>query len=303
VYDVIIVGLGPSGMTAAVYAARKKLKTLIVGKEYGGQAARTGEVENYMGFQYISGPELMRKFEEQVRQYPVEQIIDEVTGAGKREGGFYITTGKGCEYRSKTLIIAAGKQPRWLNVPGEKEFWGRGVSYCSVCDAPLFEKMKVAVIGGGNSAVEAAYDLTKIAEHVYVVSLEEWNCDPVVADKVRDAANLTKIVGSGVKSINGDKTVKSVTLSPVGKPSEESVLEVQGVFIEIGTVPATDIVRGFLELNEAGEVVVDCSCRTSVPGVFASGDVTSAPEKQVIVAAGEGAKAALGAFKYILENW
>jgi len=162
--------------------------------------------------------------------------------------------------------------------------------------------MNVAVIGGGNSAIEAAYDLIKIAEHVYVISLEEWSSDPVLTDKVKDAPNLTKMVGYQTISINGDQTVKNITMRAVKEPSKETTLEVQGVFIEIGTVPTTDFVRNFLKLNENGEIVVDCSCNTSVPGVFAAGDVTSAPEKQVIVAAGEGAKAALGAFKYILKN-
>jgi len=301
-FDVIIIGMGPSGMTAAVFAARKKLRTLLIGKEYGGQAARTGEIENYMGFQFVTGWELMKKFEEQVGQYPVERKEDEVISIGGQGGNFIVNTKSGMQYSGVTLIVAAGKQPRWLNVPGEKEFVGRGVSYCSVCDAPLFHNMNVAVIGGGNSAIEAAYDLIKIARHVYVISLEEWISDPVITDKVKDASNLTKMVGYQTISINGDQTVKSITLRSVEEPSKVTTVEVQGVFIEIGTVPSTDFIRGFLKLNEAREIVVDCSCNTSVPGVFAAGDVTSAPEKQVIVAAGEGAKAALGAFKYILKN-
>ncbi|OPY57909.1 MAG: NADH dehydrogenase [Pelotomaculum sp. PtaU1.Bin035] len=301
-YDVIIIGMGPAGMTAAVYTARKELNTLLIGKEWGGQAARSGEVENYMGFQFITGRELMQKFEEQVGQYPVEKMEDEVTSVGGKAGNFSVSTKNGQQYSARTLIVAAGKQPRWLNVPGEKEFAGRGVSYCSVCDAPLFHKMKVAVIGGGNSAIEAAYDLSKIADHVYVVSLDEWTSDPVLNDKVKNAPNLTKMAGYQTISINGNQTVKNIVLKSVVEPYKETTLDVQGVFIEIGTVPSTDFVRGFLKLNEAGEIMVDCSCNTSVPGVFASGDVTSAPEKQVVVAAGEGAKAALGAYKYILKN-
>ncbi|MDF9408943.1 MAG: NADH dehydrogenase [Pelotomaculum sp. PtaB.Bin013] len=301
-YDVAIVGMGPAGMTAAVYAARKKLKTLLIGKEWGGQIARTSEVENYMGFQLITGQELMRKFEEQVNEYPVEKILDEVISAGSQKENFIVATKGGQQYFARTLIIATGKQPRWLNVPGEKEFIGKGVSYCSICDAPLFQGKKVAVIGGGNSAITAAYDLIKIASHVYVVSLDDWKSDPALSDKIKDAPNLTKMAGYQTLSINGEQTVKNIFLKSVREPFRETNLEVQGVFIEIGTVPTTDFLSGFINLNDYGEIVVDCSCNTSVPGVFASGDATTAPEKQVIVAAGEGAKAALSAFKYILEN-
>lgn len=301
-YDVTIVGMGPAGMTAAVYAARKELNTLLIGKEWGGQVARASELENYMGFQFVNGQDLMKKFEEQVKEYPVEKILDEIISAGEQKGNFIVTTKGGQQYFSKTLIIATGKQPRWLNVPGEKKFVGKGISYCSICDAPLFQNMKVAVIGGGNSAITAAYDLIKIANHVYVISLDDWKSDPVLNDKIKDAPNLTKMTGYQTLSINGEQTVKNIVLKSVKEPSRELTLEVQGVFIEIGSVPTTNFLKGFINLNDSGEIVIDCSCNTSVPGVFASGDVTSAPEKQVIVAAGEGAKAALSAFKYILEN-
>lgn len=301
-YDVIIIGMGPAGLTAAVFAARKKLKILLIGKEYGGQVARSGEIENYMGFQFITGQELMQKFEAQVGQYPVEKKEDEVTSIEEQGGRFLVHTQSGGRYAGLTVIVAAGKQPRWLNVSGEKEFAGRGISYCAVCDAPLFQQMQVAVIGGGNAAIEAAYDLLQIAAHVYVVSLEEWSSDAVLTDKVKDAPHLTKLVGYQTVSISGEQTVQSITLRSVREPGQERTLAVQGVFIEIGTVPTTGFVKDFLELNENGEIKIDCSCRTSVPGIFAAGDVTSAPEKQVIVAAGEGAKAALGAFQYILKH-
>ncbi|OPX90038.1 MAG: NADH dehydrogenase [Pelotomaculum sp. PtaB.Bin104] len=301
-HDVIIVGAGPAGMTAAVYTARKKLDTMLIGKEWGGQVAQAGTLENYMGFQYVPGSDLMKKFEEQVAQYPVERVEGEVVSAGGQGGNLTINTKEGQKYSAKSLIIASGKQPRWLNVPGEKEFIGRGVSYCAVCDAPLFQNMKVAVIGGGNSAISAAYDLIRIAEHIYVVSLEEWISDPLLTDKVKDAPNLTKMVGYETVSINGDQTVKNLVVRSIANPAENTTLDVQGVFIEIGTVPTTDFIKNFLKLNQRGEIVVDCSCHTSVPGVYAAGDVSSVPEKQVIVAAGEGAKAGLGAFQYILSN-
>ncbi len=301
-FDVIIIGTGPAGMTAAVYAARKKMKTILIGSEYGGQVATTSEVENYMGFHYVTGWELMKKFEEQVKQYPVDIFEDEVISVGGTDGHFTAATKSGNHYSARTLIVAAGKQPRRLNVPGETEFSGRGVSYCSVCDAPLFQDKKVAVVGGGNSAITAAYDLLKIALHVHVISLEEWTSDPVLNEKVERSSNLTRMTGYQVVSINGEHAVRSITIKSVQEPFEESTIEVDGVFIEIGTIPTTDFAEGFLELNEAGEIIVDCSGSTSVPGVFAAGDVTSIPEKQVIVAAGEGAKAALSAYRHLLKK-
>jgi len=299
-YQLIIVGMGPAGLTAAVYAARKKLNVLLIGKEYGGQASWTGEIENYMGFQYISGPELMARFEEQVKEYPVERHQAEVEKVSRDHGIFNVKCKDGTEYQSETVIAAAGKSPRRLNVPGEKRFTGRGVSYCAVCDAPLFGGKKVAVIGGGNSALEAAHDLINIAEHVYVISLEEWIADEVLIDKVKGAQNLTKMVGWNTVSIDGEDMVRAITLRSVNDPSKEKQLEVNGVFVEIGTIPNSGLVEGLLELNDKKEIIVDCDCTTPVPGAFAAGDITNIPEKQIIVAAGEGAKAALSAYKYLL---
>ncbi|MTI84791.1 MAG: thioredoxin-disulfide reductase [Firmicutes bacterium] len=299
-YQTIIVGMGPAGLTAAVYAARKKMKVLLLGKEYGGQASWTSEIENYMGFQYISGPELMNRFEEHVKEYRVEREQAEVEKVTQSGAVFTITCKDGTEYRSQTVIIAAGKSPRRLDVPGEKRFTGRGISYCAVCDAPLFGGKKVAVIGGGNSALEAAHDLTNIAEHVYVVSLEEWTADEVLVDKVESAENMTKLIGWNTTGIDGETMVKGVTLQSVTDPSQEKKLEVEGVFIEIGTIPNSGIVKGLLEMNKNKEVIVNCDCTTSVPGAFAAGDITNIPEKQIIVAAGEGAKATLSAYKYLL---
>ena len=299
-YQTIIVGMGPAGITAAVYAARKKMKVLMLGKEYGGQASWTSEIENYMGFQYISGPELMKRFEEQLKEYPVDRQQVEVEKVTQSGGVFTVTCKGAKEYRSQTVIIAAGKSPRRLDVPGEKRFTGRGVSYCAVCDAPLFGKKKVAVIGGGNSALEAAHDLVNIAEHVYVVSLEEWTADEVLVDKVEAAENLTKLIGWNTTGIDGETMVRGVTLQSVTDPSQEKKLDVAGVFIEIGTIPNSEMVSDLLEMNKNREVIVNCDCTTSVPGAFAAGDITNIPEKQIIVAAGEGAKATLSAYKYLL---
>ncbi|MBC7105167.1 MAG: FAD-dependent oxidoreductase [Firmicutes bacterium] len=298
-YDLVIVGTGPAGMTAAVYAARKKLRTLLVGREYGGQATRSLAIENYMGYQYITGPELMRKFEEQVQQYPVEMRRAEVTRIVRRDRGFETQTAEGDSFLSRAVIVATGKRPRRLNVPGERELLGRGVTYCAVCDAPLFAGMPVAVVGGGNAAVEAAWDLTKHASRVFVVSLAEWRADPVLAERALKAPNLERRVGYETVRIEGDGTVTGLVIRRLAEPREEERLDVRGVFVEIGSTPNSHIVAELAELNAVGEILVDCDGRTQVPGLFAAGDVTSVPDKQVIVAAGEGAKAALSAYRYL----
>ncbi|HHW45205.1 MAG TPA: FAD-dependent oxidoreductase [Desulfotomaculum sp.] len=300
-YDVTIIGMGPAGLTAAVYAARKKLSTVLIGEKYGGQMATAPGVENYMGFQYIEGPELLAKFEENVEKYPVVRVEGRVVQIGRQNGQFVTRTADGREFSSRTVIVATGKVPRRLNAPGERELTGRGVSYCAVCDAPLFAGMEVAVVGGGNAALSAAYDLIKIAKHVHVISLEDWIADPVIIDKVKDAPNLTKLVGYETVRIEGEDRVTGIVLRSLAT-GEEKKLPVQGVFVEVGSVPSTDFVDGLLELNEKGEIKVECDCTTSVPGAFAAGDVSSIPEKQVIVAAGEGAKAALGAYRYLLNQ-
>ncbi|WP_243113687.1 NAD(P)/FAD-dependent oxidoreductase, partial [Desulfofundulus salinus] len=220
-YDLVIIGMGPAGLTAAVYAARKKLSTLLIGKQYGGQMAWAPGVENYIGFQYITGPELLSKFEDHVKQYPVERVEAEVVKLTRENGHFVTRTVGGEEFRSRTVIVASGKAPRRLNVPGERELTGRGVSYCAVCDAPIFAGMDVAVVGGGNSALTAAYDLIKIAKQVYVVSLVEWTADPIIVDKVKDAPNLTKLVGYETVRIEGNERVTGITLRSLDGRKEE----------------------------------------------------------------------------------
>ncbi|MEW5952902.1 MAG: FAD-dependent oxidoreductase [Bacillota bacterium] len=299
-YDVIIVGMGPAGLTAAVYAGRKKMSALLIGKHYGGQAAWASEIENYMGFHYVTGTELMQKFREQAERYPVEQKQGEVATVGRGGGGFTVRMKSGEEFMARSLIIASGKFPRRLNVPGEARLTNKGVSYCSVCDGPLFEGLDVAVVGGGNSALEAAHDLVKIAKKVYVVSLGRWEADPILMDRVKGNPGVEQLVGWETVEIEGGQLVSGLKLRSVARPDEVKRLDVQGVFVKIGTIPGTRLVEGFLELNEEKEIVVGCDATTSVPGVFAAGDATNIPDKQVIVSAGEGAKAALGAYRYIL---
>ncbi len=297
--ELIIVGGGPAGMTAAVYAARKRIDTLLLSKDIGGQPNLTAGIENYMGYQYIEGFELMQKFEEQVRQFPLEQKIgQEVAALSRLDAGFEVRTDNGESYQAKAVIIATGKRPRPLNVPGEERLRGRGVTYCAICDGPLFAGQKVAVIGGGNSALEAADDMTKIGEHVYLVSLTPLTGDQLLIDKVKGAANLTIFTEHETLEIVGDNFVSGITIRDL-KSGEVRSLEVGGVFVEIGLIPNSELAKGLVNLNRLGEIEVNCSCETGVPGLYAAGDVTDVPEKQIVVAAGEGAKAALRAHKYL----
>jgi alkyl hydroperoxide reductase subunit F len=298
-YDVLIIGAGPAGMTAAVYAARKKLKTLMISTDVGGQTSWTNDIENYMGYQLIEGPELIDKFESQVRQFPIEvKIEEEVRSISRIEGGFEIRTAKEETYQGKTAIIASGKRPRPLNVPGEERLRGHGVTYCSTCDGPLFEGMKVAVIGGGNSALEAVLDMAKIAEHVYMVSLTPLTGDPVLIDKVKASPNVTVFTEHATQEVIGEPSVSAIRIKGLNA-DEEKVLDVRGVFVEIGLMPNSDLAKDLVTLNRFGEIEVTCAGEAGIPGLYAAGDVTNVPEKQIVVAAGEGAKAALQAHRYL----
>ena len=298
-YELIIIGGGPAGMTAAVYAARKKLDALLLSKDLGGQVLTTLGVENYMGYQFIEGAELMQKFEEQVKQFPIEVKTGEgAVSISRLDGGFEVRTEKGDAYQGKTAIIATGKRPRPLNVPGEEQFKGRGVTYCAICDGPLFAGMKVAVIGGGNSALEAADDMVRIGEHVYLVSLTPLTGDQVLIDKVKQAANTTIFTEHETQEILGDNFVSGIKIKDL-KSGEVRSLEVGGVFVEIGLIPNSGLAKGLVNLNKLGEIEVNCACETGIPGLYAAGDVTDVPEKQIVVAAGDGAKATLQAHRYL----
>lgn len=297
--ELIIIGGGPAGMTAAVYAARTRIDALLLSKDIGGQVLTTTGVENYMGYQYIEGFELMQKFEEQVKQFPLEQKIGQgVAGLSQLDAGFEVTIDNGESHQAKAVIVATGKRPRPLNVPGEEQLRGRGVTYCAICDGPLFAGQKVAVIGGGNSALEAADDMVKLAQHVYLVSLTPFTGDRILIDKVRDAPNLTVFLEHEVVAIEGESRVEAIVIRDL-KSGEEKGLQVGGIFIEIGLIPNSEFARGIARLNNFGEIEVNCANETGVPGLFAAGDVTNVVEKQIVVAAGEGAKASLQAHKYI----
>jgi alkyl hydroperoxide reductase subunit F len=301
-YDVIIIGMGPAGLSAAIYTARKVLKTLVIGKEIGGQVAWTYDVDNYLGFSHIDTAALIAKFDEHVEKYDVEKIegVDvtalDISGKIKK-----VITADGKTYHAKTVIIATGKRPRPLDVPGEKEFLGKGVAYCSTCDAPLFADLDVVVAGGGNSALQSAIELMKVARKVYVVSLTPLTADEILRDKVSSSPNVEILTEHRIIRILGDSTVERVEIQSLGN-KEVKPLDVQGVFVEIGLLPNSELVIDTLQTNGLGEISVDKRCRTGMAGVFACGDVTDVPFKQVIVAAGEGAKAALAAAEYIMSQ-
>jgi alkyl hydroperoxide reductase subunit F len=298
-YDLMIIGGGPAGMTAAVYAARKKLNTLLLSEDIGGQINVALGIDNYAGYQIIEGADLIRKFEEQVKQFPIDINTGErITFLSPTNGVFEARTDKGNTYQAKTVIVAAGKRPRQLNVPGEEMFTGKGVTYCVTCDGPLFADMKVAVIGGGNFALEAADDMVKLAEHVYIISLGTLTGDSMIIDRLKKANNVTIFQQHEVLEIKGDRFVDAIKIRDL-ESKNEMELAVGGIIIEIGLIPSSDFARDIVTVNQQGEIEVDCFSATSVPGIFAAGDVTNVPEKQVVIAAGDGAKAALRANRYL----
>ncbi|MGD1119911.1 MAG: FAD-dependent oxidoreductase [Dehalococcoidales bacterium] len=298
-YELIIVGGGPAGMTAAVYAARKQLNTLLISSDIGGQVMWTNSVENYPGYQIIEGDELIAKFQQQVNQFPIDQKIGpKVTQVRKIDRGFEVTAESGDKFQGKVVVLASGKRPRKLNVEGETEMAGRGITYCSVCDGPDFTGQKVAVIGGGNSAIEAALDMVVAAEHVDLVSVTPLTGDPIMIEKLSAAGNLTIYTEHKTEKILGRDRVEGIVIKDL-KTGNRRQLDVTGVFVEIGLVPNSDMIRDLVILNPAGEVPVNGSCETDVPGLFSAGDVTDVPEKQIVIAAGEGAKALLQAHRYL----
>jgi len=298
-YDIIIIGAGPAGLSASIYVARKQLNTLLIGIDIGGQINNTLGIENYLGYQFIEGPELIDKFNTQLYKYPIEQEIgDKVIYLDRFKGGFRIKTEAGKKYESKVVIFAAGKKPKKLNIPGELEFTGKGVSYCAICDGPVFSKKRVAVIGGGNSALEAVLDLVKMAEHVDMVSLTQLIGDQVLINQLKGYKNLDIYLEYKTQEIEGEDFVTGISIEDLNSKKVKKI-KLSGVFIEIGMVPNSESIKHLIKLNKFGEIPVNCSCETEIAGLFAAGDVTNVPEKQIIIAAGEGAKAALQGHRYL----
>ena len=302
-YDLVILGSGPAGLTAAIYAARKALKTLIVAKEEGGQLLLARKIQNWPGEIEVGGFELAESLRRHVEHYGVERRLGvEAVGLKKRGEGFEITLSSGETITAQAVIVATGGRPKPLGIPGEKELVGRGVSYCATCDGPLFKGKKVAVIGGGNSAFSGAIDLLPIAEEIHIVDIaDHWFADPILQRQVLGAEKVKTYQEHRVVEIRGDKFVKGIVIESLKTGGREE-LAVEGVFIEIGNLPNTEFLRGFLELNDRGEIIYDGAYRTSVPGVFAAGDVLAGLDKQIVIAAGQGAQAALSAYRYLVER-
>ena len=296
VHDLIIIGAGPAGITAAVYAARKKMDFLVITGDIGGQAAWSGDIENYTGYQFITGPELAIKFEDHMKKYGIAVRESEgVLSIKKLPGTISVRSGKG-EYEAKAVIIASGKVSRELGVPGEKEFKNKGLTYCATCDGPLFASKDVAIIGGGNSALDAALQLIKIARKVYIINNTPClSGDPVMREKVESSPIVDVRNGATVTAITGGTMVSGIKIK---SDSSELEIPVKGIFVEIGLVPNSQFATG-VDKNDLGEIKINSRNETNIPGVFAAGDVTDVPEKQIIIAAGEGSKATLSAFKYI----
>lgn len=304
-YDILIVGGASAGLTAAMYGSRQGLKTLVITKDIGGQALLTNAIENYPPFEHIGGFELMQKFEQQARSFGAEFAYEEVLSITERKeggGGFIVkTSNNNKEYSGYTLILAFGKTPRDLNVKGEKELSGRGVSYCAVCDGPFFKNKKVAIVGTGDPALEAALYLKELASQLYIIHQTD---KPVGSEESIDLLQnknnnkISFISNSVVKAINGNSKVESLTLYD-SKTKSESKLDVDGIFVEMGYIARTDIVKDLVKLNGIKEIIVDKYCSTSSKGIFAAGDVTDVPYKQAIISAGQGAIAALSAYNYL----
>jgi len=298
-YDLIIIGAGPAGITAAVYAARKKMEFLVVSVDIGGQTAWSGLVENYTGYQFISGPELTRKFEEHMRAFNIPVKENEgVRQVRKEDDHFLVETVKG-SYQTRTVIVASGKKSRELGVPGEKEFRNRGLAYCATCDGPLFAGKDVAVIGGGNSALDAAMQLAKICRRVFIINnTPRLSGDSVMREQVEADTKVTVMNDTEVRAVSGEKLVSAITFERQGR---EEGISVQGVFVEIGLIPNSSIAPEVAK-NQYGEIIVNARNETDIPGMFAAGDVTDVPEKQTIIAAGEGSKACLSAYHYLVQH-
>jgi len=305
VYDLIIIGSGPAGASAAIYSARQKLKLLVISKDLGGQIGKkTVDIENYPGFNKISGQDLIKIFTEQLESNKVEIVLDEVVSVTKDEssGIFTISTATGDIYESLATIITTGGDPRPLEAQGEKEFIGKGVSYCALCDGPIFRDKTVAVVGGGNSGFETALYLSNYVKKIYLLEFgAKPNADEENQKLVMSSGKVEIITNAKVSKVEGEVFVKSLTYQD-RVLNEEKKIDVDGVFIEIGYSPATAFIKNLVDFSEKDEIITDLETySTKTAGLFAAGDCNKGKYKQIIAAAGEGAKASLAAYEYIIK--
>lgn len=313
-YDLIIVGGGPGGIAAGVYAARKKIKTFLITDSFGGQSAVSGDVQNWIGVKSISGYDLAKSLEEHLRAQTDIDIVDDdlVTGVkkndtatsdGRRDGGFSLTTRNGKTYEAKYILLASGSRRKKLGVPGEKEFDGKGVVYCSTCDAPLFKDKVTAVVGGGNSALESVMDLFAYASKIYlVVRSEVLKGDPVSQDKVKNNPKVAILWNTVVEEIKGKDFVTGVHIKNA-KTGEARDLPLDGVFVEVGLLPNSDFVKDLVKLDDYGHVMIDARTQaTSCAGIWAVGDVTDGLYRQNNISAGDAVKAVLNIYDQIKKS-
>ena len=306
-FDMLMVGGGPAGAAAAVYAARKGIRTGVVSENIGGQTLDTLGIENYISVKETDGPKFALALEQQVRSYDVDIMNMQrakalVLNTGLNKDLIEVQLESGAAVRSKSIVISTGARWRNINVPGEAEFKNKGVAYCPHCDGPLFKGKHVAVIGGGNSGVEAAIDLAGVVGHVTLIEFDKvLRADAILVRKLHSLANVTVLTNAQTTEITGDQKVNALVYKDRATDALHTVV-LEGVFIQIGLVPNTDWLKGVVELSKHGEIIVDAKGQTSVPGVFAAGDATTTPFKQIIIAAGDGAKAALGAFDHLMRT-
>jgi thioredoxin-disulfide reductase len=300
-YDLIIIGAGPAGVSAAVYASRQKMNILMLSKDTGGQVAKKAvDIENYPGFEKISGPDLVDLYKKQLAANGLEVVHEEVMGIEKKENVFSVRSKSGKEYQSLAVVVTSGAESRHINVPGEEEFAGKGVSYCSLCDGPVFKNKTVAVVGGGNNGFESSLFLSNYVPKVYILEYgEKVNADAENQELVAKHQNIEVITQAKVLRIEGKVFVEKIVYEDMAA-NQEKELEVKGVFVEIGYLPSTSFLQGLVEMNEKNEIIVDPkTLATKTPGLFSAGDCNVSKYKQIVMASGEGAKAALSAYEYI----
>jgi len=299
-YDTVIIGGACAGLAAATYAGRRAMRTLVITKDIGGQIATTPSVENYPGIDFITGPQLGQDMLAQAIKWGAEVVYDEVIKLEKRGEKDFVITANQATYHARSIILAYGKTPRSLNIPGELDYAGKGVSYCVTCDAPLFRNKTVAVVGGGNSAMEGALILAKVCEKVYLVHRRnEFRGENVILEQINNEPKIEKVLASTPEEVLGNGRVVSDFVVKSVETGELRTINLQGIFVEIGFIVNVALIKDLVEIDRLNQVVTNKKMETSTPGIFAAGDLTDSPYKQAVISAGEGSAAALSAYSYV----